>query len=218
MSRRSRIAASPEFNAIARGAQFRDQIALVVSASPDAIFRALHETMLSDMKLAWLLGEIRYLPSRLAGHMPSVDTKTPFFETLIAGGTVILRDDTPREVITGSAAQLHRVNQAPRVFTTREAFDAFADPEHEKLFMSIRVAPAGEPGEFWLVLEHATRALSPSAERKFTRYWRIIKPLGAFVSWLLLRAVRRRAERAMVGAPRRRWPWSSSAESRGRAV
>src|SRR5205085_2699506 len=62
--------------------------------------------------------------------------------------------------------------------------------------MSVRVAPTGGPGEHWLVLEHATRALSPVAERKFTRYWGVIKPIGAFVSWQLLRAIRRRAEHA----------------------
>jgi hypothetical protein len=216
MSRRLPIPASSAFDAVAGGAQFRDQIAIVVKSSPDAIFRALREVRLSDMKLAWLLGEIRYLPSRLAGRMPAVDTKTPFFETLIAGGTLILCDDAPREVITGSAAQLHRVNQAPRRFATRERFDTFADPDHEKLFMSIRVAPTGRPTEFWLVLEHATRALSSNAERKFARYWRVIKPLGAFVSWQLLRAVRRRAERAMLAAPRARGPWKHSAESKGR--
>jgi len=65
------------------------------------------------MKLAWLLGELRYLPSRLGGHMPAADTKTPFFDMLIAGGTLILSDHRPRKVITESAAQLHRVNQAP---------------------------------------------------------------------------------------------------------
>jgi hypothetical protein len=99
-------------------------------------------------------------------------------------------------VITGSAAQLHRVNQALVRFDTREAFDAFADPEHEKLFMSVRVAPTGRPGEHWLVLEHATRALSPVAQRKFQRYWRVIRPGGAFVSRELLKAVRRRAQSA----------------------
>lgn len=212
------VPASPAFENVIQGAQFRDRIAIRVQASPDAIFRALREIRLSDMKLAWLLGEMRYLPSRLAGHMPAVDTKTPFFETLIADGTLILRNDTPREVITGSAAQLHRVNQAPRRFASLEAFHAFTDPEHEKLFMSIRVAPTGQPGEFWLLLEHATQALSSISERKFSRYWLIIKPLGAFASQQLLRAVRRRAEEAMVGAPRGRRRWRHSLESRGRVA
>ena len=209
MTPRLPVPRSPAFETVIHGAQFRDRIAICVQASPETIFQALHDVALPDMKLAWMLGEMRYLPSRLAGQMPAVDAKTPFFETLIAGGTVILRDDTPREIITGSAAQLHRVNQAPRRFASREAFDAFTEPEHEKLFMSIRVAPTGRPGEFWLVLEHATLALSSNSERKFSHYWLIIKPLGAFVSRQLLQAVRRHAERAMLPAPQRRWTWRS---------
>jgi len=205
MSSRPPIPASSAFETVARGAQFRDRIAIVVHASPDAIFRALREVRLSDMKLAWLLGEIRYLPARLAGQVTAPGSAIPFFETLIAGGTLILSDESPREVITGSAAQLHRLNQAPRRFATRDAFDAFSDPAHEKLFISIRVAPTGGTGESWLVLEHATLALSPNTERKFSRYWRLIRPLGAFVTWLLLRAVRRRAETAVSGVPRGGW-------------
>ena len=206
MTRRSPVPPSPAFEATARGAQFRDRIAIVVKASPEVIFQALHQVTLRDMKLAWLLGELRYLPSRLGGHMPAADSSRPFMTTLVEGGTLVLRDDTPCEVITGSAAQLHRVHQGPQRFANREAFEAFDDPGHEKLFMSVRVAPTGRPGEHWLVLEHATRALSPVAERKFARYWRVIKPMGAFVTWQLLRAVRRRAERAAVGPLRSRRP------------
>lgn len=195
MMHRSPVPLSPAFEALALGAQFRDRIAIVVRASPEAIFEALHEVTLRDIKLAWILGELRYLPSRLAGHMPAVDTRQTFFATVIESGTLVLRDEVPREVILGSAAQLHRVHQAPQRFANRDAFDTFDDPGHEKLFMSVRVAPAGRPGEHWLVLEHATRALSPLAEGKSARYWRVIKPMGAFVTWQLLRAVRRRAER-----------------------
>jgi len=36
------------------------------------------------------------------------------------------------------------------------------------------------------------------AERKFKRYWRIIKPMGAFVSRELLQAVRTKAQRSMA--------------------
>ena len=209
MTRRSPVPPSPAFEATARDVPFRDRIAVVVKAPPEAVFQALHEVTLRDMKFAWLLGELRYIPSRLAGHMPAADSSRPFMNTLIEGGTLILRDDAPREVITGSAAQLHRVHQAPQRFANREAFEVFDDPDHEKLFMSVRVRPTGRPGEHWLVLEHATRGLSPLAERKFARYWRVIKPMGAFVTWQLLRAVRRRAERAAVGPLRSRRLWRS---------
>jgi hypothetical protein len=221
MTRRSPVPPSPAFEATARGATFRDRIAVPVKAPPEAIFQALHEVTLRDMKFAWLLGELRYLPSRLAGHMLAGDSRRPFMNTLTEGGTLMLRDDAPREVITGSAAQLHRVHQAPQRFANRATFEAFDDPDHEKLFMSVRVAPTGRPGEHWLVLEHATRALSPLAERTFARYWRVIKPMGAFVTWQLLRAVRRRAERAAVG-PLRSWRvWRSihaTGDERARAL
>jgi hypothetical protein len=221
MTRRLAVPASPAFDAVAREARFRGRIAIVVRASPAAIFQALHEVALRDMKLAWAIGELRYLPSRLFGHMPAVESTRPFLSTIIDGGTLILRDDSPRELITGSAAQLHRVNQEPRRFATREAFEAFSDPAHEKLFMCIRVAPTGRPHEHWLVLEHATQALSPLAERKFARYWRVIKPMGAFVTWLLLRAVRRRAERLSGGRVGLQRFWRSvraSTDERSRAL
>ena len=192
--RRLPIPSSAEFERLAHGAPFRDRIAVVVNAPPDAIFKALRAITVRDMKLAWALGELRYLPSRLGGHLPQADSRRPFLSALTDSGTMILRDDSD-ELVTGSAAHFHRVNQAPRQFTSREAFNAFADPGCEKLFMSIRVVPTGRRGEHWLVLEHATLALSADTRRRFAWYWRLIKPLGAFVTWQLLRAVGRKAER-----------------------
>jgi hypothetical protein len=191
---------SAEFDDVARGAQFRDRIAIVVRAAPEHLFQALRQVTERDMKLAWLIGELRYLPSRFAGRMPAANPGQPFLATLVESGTLILVDASPREVITGSAAQLHRVHQGPRRFASRAAFDAFDAPDYDKLFMSVRVAPTGRPGESWLVLEHATRALSPAAQRQFAKYWCVIRPTGALVTWLLLRAIRRRAQ-----GDRNRW-------------
>ena len=197
MSPPTPIPPSFEFEEIARGAHFRDRIAIRVKASPEAIFRALEAAPLSNKKLAWVLGEIRYVPLQRGGHLPVTDSKRPRLSSLKCGSMLVLRDDTPREIIVGSAARLRRlVDQTPVWFSNRDEFDAFDHPEHQKLFMSVRVAPTGRPGEHWLVLEHATRALSPAAERKFKRYWQVIKPMGAFVSRELLRAVGVQARRA----------------------
>jgi hypothetical protein len=49
--RRSPVPPSPAFEAIARGVQFRDSIAVVVKAPPEAIFSALYEVTLRDIKV-----------------------------------------------------------------------------------------------------------------------------------------------------------------------
>jgi hypothetical protein len=45
MTRPSAVPASPAFDGIARGAQFRDRIAIVVQAPPAAIFQAFMGTL-----------------------------------------------------------------------------------------------------------------------------------------------------------------------------
>ena len=51
MTRRSPVPPSPAFEVTARGARFRDHIAIVVKAPPAAIFQALYEVKLRDMKV-----------------------------------------------------------------------------------------------------------------------------------------------------------------------
>jgi len=190
--RRPFITPSPELDRLAGDTPFRDVIAIRVHASADAIFEALRRVTLEEMKVAWLLGEIRYLPMRLLGRLPYDRVRTPFLETLYRSGTRILLDRTPAELITGSAGRLHCIDQQPVRFASRQAFDRFATPGYQKLFISVRVQPASDGGG-WIVLEHATRPLSADAARGFAHYWRLVRPLGAFVTRQLLHAVAARA-------------------------
>lgn len=183
------------FDALAGDTPFRDMIIVDAVASPLAIFEALRTVTLRDMKLAWFLGELRYLPARLIARPRAGDSTKPFLASLLDGGTVILADNTPREIVLGSAGVWHRlVDQAPVHLVDKESFHAFSDPAYEKLIMSLRVEASGRVGHRRIVLEHATVPLSPDAARRFTPYWRLIKPTGAFVSRQLLKAIGQRAE------------------------
>jgi hypothetical protein len=124
MTRRSPVPSSPAFEAIACGVQFRDRIAVVVKAPPEAIFQALYEVTLRDMKLAWLLAELRYFPSRLAGHMPAADSRQSFMKRLMADGTLILRDDLPHPEEDGSRSRQDRRAFRSVVLPLRESAGA----------------------------------------------------------------------------------------------
>ncbi|MBX3013091.1 MAG: hypothetical protein KF832_16355, partial [Caldilineaceae bacterium] len=99
----------------------------------------------------------------------------------------------------GSVGKYHQLlDQAIEVLPDPVAFLAFDQPDYQKLAMSFRVDehPVGNELAhcYRLTLEHRTHALSPAARRHFALYWVAIKPGGNFVSWLLLRAIKRRAE------------------------
>jgi len=105
----------------------------------------------------------------------------------------------PDEVVLGTVGKLHQIRdqEFAEVATTAD-FAAFAQPNHERLAMSIRAVP-GDHGTL-LALEHRTQPTDADARRRFARYWLAIRPGGALVTRQLLKAVARRAERA-AGAP-----------------
>jgi len=177
--------------------EFRDVISVTVNATPAAIFEALSKVTANEMPVAKAMGTIRYLPGRILGRRNvEAGSAEPFMGVLLKTGTVVLAQEPDRELVVGSAGKYHQLlDQEPEPFTSAEEFHAFASPECQKLAMSIRVEATGTPGLNRLVLEHRTQALSEASGRRFRRYWRVIKPTGAFATKQLLWAIKRRAER-----------------------
>jgi hypothetical protein len=175
--------------------EFADTISVTVSATPAAVLDAAMKVTVDDMPVAKAIGTLRYLPGRLLGRKPPSDTGAPFIATLLSSGTVILDEEPEHEIVFGSAGKYHQLtDQEPRLFETAADYHGFDDPEYQQLVMSLRVEPTATPGLNRLVLEHRTHPLSEASRRKFRRYWRVIKPSGAFVTRQLLRAIKRRAE------------------------
>ena len=184
--------------------EFRDVISVSVNAEPAAIVDAMYSVTVDDMPIAKAMGTLRYLPGRLLGRRSVESTAgEPFMESLLKNGTVVLAEDPGRELVVGSAGKYHQLlDQEPRPFTNAEEFRAFDDTDYQKLVMSLRVEPTGTPGLNRLVLEHRTQPLGEASRRRFRRYWRVIKPAGAFVTRQLLWAAKRRAEASRVASRR----------------
>jgi hypothetical protein len=183
--------------------EFNGRVSVVVHAPPHAIFTALHAVTLDDMPLATWLGQLRYLPGRLLGRTAiEAPPNGPFMNQVQAGGgNLVLAEAPDREVVLGAIGKFHNLTDQQFVpLHDAEDFLHFAQPDYQKLAMSIRVEGDDPKVGYRLVLEHRTLALSPAARRKFWLYWLAIKPGGNFVSWLMLRAVKRRAEAAIAPA------------------
>lgn len=180
--------------------EFADTIAVPVQASPELLLRAFRELTPREMPLASLLGSLRYLPGRLFGCPPEPPPgDRTFYEQLIAAGSVVLAEEPGREVVLGTIGKFHQIlDQEPLPLPDAAAFHDFADPAYQKLVIGIRVEEDARGRR--LVLSHRTHALGAASRRAFARYWIVIQPTGHLVSWLLLRAVRRRAERTSPGA------------------
>jgi hypothetical protein len=175
--------------------EFAGRAGVWVHATPEAVFAAFDRVTTSDMPLATVLGTLRYLPPALAKKPRAAPAPAqPFLTLLLEQGNIVLAREPDHELVLGAIGRFHQVlDQQLIPLHSADEFAAFTDPSYQKLAMSVRVEER-KHGELRLSLEHRTHALSPAARRAFARYWVLIYPFGNFVSWLLLRAVRRLAE------------------------
>ena len=173
--------------------EFVQRVSVHVNAPPREAMRALREVTLGDMPVASFFGDLRYLPGRIAGRVRKTGGNTPFLEQLLEGGNVMLanRDD---DIVVGGIGKYHQiVDQEPLRIPDAMFYEQFDGSAYEKLAMEVCALP--KDGGCDLVLEARTHPLGPASRKAFARYWKVIDPMGRFVSWLLLRAAKRRAER-----------------------
>jgi len=115
---------------------------------------------------------------------------------LLAGmrslGWGVLADVPGREIVLGAVTKPWEPNVTFRALAPDE-FDAFSEPGFVKIAWTLRVDPAGESCCFRT--ETRAMATDPTARVRFRRYWAFAWPGITAIRWLLLRPLRRDAER-----------------------
>lgn len=167
-----------------------------VAAPASTAFTTALNIALCDLPLVSALFQARELFLGASGAKRQ--TRNGLLAEMRALGWVVLAEH-PGEVIAGAAT---RPWEADVVFrsVTAEEFANFREPDYIRIVWTIRVERIGKRAS---VLRTDTRAVatSPSARSKFRLYWSLACPGIFLIRRLMLGAVKREAERAMLSNP-----------------
>jgi hypothetical protein len=115
---------------------------------------------------------------------------------LLAGmrslGWGVLADVPDREIVMGAITKPWEPNVTFHALAA-DQFAAFSEAGFVKIAWTLRVHPVG--ASTWFCTETRALATDPTARQRFRRYWAFAWPGIAAIRWLLLRPLRRDAER-----------------------
>ncbi len=171
--------------------------AVLVDAAPAAVRDALWRADLGG-PLARALLAARVLPAALRGHadararLAALRRGGLTLHALAAGGFAPLAR-TSDAVVFGLTGRFWTLGGGV-VPTDPAAWDAGPPARMAQAAWSFEVV-AHAPGRTWLVTETRVRCADAATREAFGRYWRVVRPASGLLRRLMLRRIRRRAER-----------------------
>lgn len=171
--------------------QFNERHTIRIAAPPARVFEAIKNVRANEISLFSALTWIRRGGRRLPESILNAGDSTPLLDVATRSGFVYLADDAPKEVVVGTVVVAPR---GVRDTLTPQMFKTPLSPGYALAAMNFAVAPDGANASI-ISTETRVFANSPSARRRFARYWRVIYPGSALIRRMWLRAVARRATR-----------------------
>jgi hypothetical protein len=130
------------------------------------------------------------------------DNNAPYFQQETSDFFTELVNNPPSEYIFGLVVpeDIGRVWKKSSELDFRpsnaQEFLAFTNPAHLKVACNFLIVDGGEPGYVKIRSEFRTGALSMTARKKFSVYWRIISPFSHYIQKQWVKAIKRRAEQS----------------------
>lgn len=162
----------------------------IINASPETIKEAFRITCVGDIPVVHLLMKIRGIAEEkdMSGEVSKTEAetgilKTPDFDWIIVDSI---------ECITFMIINVS-TKTPPPVLTTIEQFNAFNEPGYNKVAVNFCFKPLGN-GQTLVSTETRNFAQTPSDNRQFARYWRVIYPGSALIRRVWLDTLAKKAE------------------------
>ena len=181
---------------------FTEVHSLRIKATPETAYRVMKEMTMSDM--SWIVAflmNLRELPEKLIGRKAVSIKNKPLFDENSRNGFVKLAEKESSEYVFGMIVpgDIGRVwKKTSGVIknpSNAEDFFAYKNPDFLWVVANMLVEETGAPGWVNVRTESRTMALSPRARKRFAPYWRIIRPFSGLIRRLMLRAIKRLAEK-----------------------
>jgi hypothetical protein len=157
----------------------------------DALFTTDFATSRSMLVLLWL----RAIPSLLRRSGRAVRPARVTLDEFLRAGFGIVDERPGREVVLGLGGKFWQ--PAPRVHPLTNAAElATPAPGEVNAAWSFAVHP-GDDGTTLLRTETRILAADAPSRRRFRAYWLVVRPFSGWIRRVMLRAIRREAERAV---------------------
>jgi hypothetical protein len=161
-----------------------------INASPEVVWESLHGVTLTGLPLTVVLSAARFLPVLLSGKGFGHLRDRPFLDAL---PVPLLSSSAPESVVFGGVLQAWRLSggeESPLL--DAEELQRWIQPGWVKAAMDFRLTPRGNGTE--LSSETRVLATDPRTRRRFSLYWRFVRPGSTAIRWEVLTAVQLKAE------------------------
>jgi hypothetical protein len=167
----------------------RDEQSIDVAAPSDLVFAVARH---ADLMAHPLVSAIFRVRGFVMGDRPRQRRATGLVAETLSLGWGVLHFRPGQAIVMGAIAQPW-ARDVTFSAVDPDRFAAFDAPDLVKIAWTLEVEP--HDGRTRLRTETRVVATDPEARRKFRRYWFLVSPGIRMIRWLILRSVKREAER-----------------------
>ena len=167
---------------------------VTIDAPPDAVYRALRETDFGRLRALRALLALRAVPALLTGRLAKSERREPLtLDNVVYGRATLLAEDPGQEIVLGIVGPFWRL--CPEL-ERLEAAEFRRGPRPGTAFAAWNFAlERTDDGRTSLATETRVLCGDDASRKRFRRYWLLVHPFSAFIRRVMLRAIKREAER-----------------------